>query len=199
MTQAKLKRRLSHRLKRLLNFFLKGLLISLPAIITYQMVKSLVHWIDTFLELDTPGLGFVIVISAITFIGFIGTSFITKPFLDMLDDMISKIPFVKIIYSSVKDMVEAFVGEKKKFSKPVLVELGDGIYKPGFITQDDLTEMDKPGLVAVYLPHSYAFSGNLFLVDRNRLHVYDGNSTDFMKFIVSGGITTMQHEQEKDS
>lgn len=187
----------SYRFKRLLSYFLKGLLIALPSIITYQMVKSLVHWIDTFLELDTPGLGFLIVISAITFIGFIGTSFITKPFIDLMDDVISKIPFVKIIYSSVKDMVEAFVGEKKKFSRPVFVELNEGVFKPGFITQEDLSDLNFNDMVAVYLPHSYAFSGNVFFVNKNKIRLYDGNSTDFMKYIVSGGITSMNVELDK--
>jgi uncharacterized membrane protein len=85
--------------------------------------------------------------------------------------------------------MEAFVGEKKKFSKPVIVEFTEGVYKPGFITQDDLFEINLTGLVGVYFPHSYAFSGNLFFIDKAKIKPYDGNPTDFMKFIVSGGVT----------
>jgi len=180
-------------LKKLINFFLKGLLVTLPIVVTYKFVKSIVMWIDEFLMLDTPGLGFAIVMVSITLIGFLGSRIITKPFLDMLDELLSNIPFVKIIYTSVKDMIEAFVGEKKKFSKPVFVEVTSGVYKPGFITQEHIDAIDIPNLIAVYMPHSYAFSGNVFLVDRKKIHIYSGNSTDFMKFIVSGAVTNIEN------
>jgi uncharacterized membrane protein len=46
-----------------------------------------------------------------------------------------------------------------------------------------------PGKMAIYFPHSYAFSGNLFLVDAEKVQLYQGNAADMMKFIVSGGVT----------
>jgi uncharacterized membrane protein len=87
--------------------------------------------------------------------------------------------------------MEAFVGDKKKFNHPVIVEMQPGIFKPGFITQDDLSSLNLPGLAAIYFPHSYAFSGNLFLVEKERVKPFDGNSTEVMKFIVSGGVTDL--------
>jgi uncharacterized membrane protein len=104
---------------------------------------------------------------------------------------------VKTIYTSVKDLIEAFVGEKKKFSKPVLVELSPGIFKPGFITQEDLTQFQLPGMVAVYMPHSYAFSGNLFFIDRSKISIYRGESSDLMKFIISGGVINTDEKNEE--
>ena len=104
----------------------------------------------------------------------------------------SVVPFVKIIYTSVKDFMEAFVGDKKKFNSPVLVELTPGIFKPGFITQQDVSKLGLAGYCAVYFPHSYAFSGNLFFIDKQKIKTYNGNSTDFMKFTVSGGVTDME-------
>jgi len=184
-----IKKRLAWQLRKLLNYFFKGLLISLPLIVTYKVIKTLVVALDAFLNLDTPGLGILIVVASLVIIGIIGSSFITRPVIDILDDIFSKIPLIKIIYTSVKDLMEAFVGEKKKFSKPVLVQFMPGIYKPGFITQDDCKEFNLIDVVAVYLPHSYAFSGNVFLVERNKITYYKGSQADFMKYIISGAVT----------
>ncbi|MCF8253885.1 MAG: DUF502 domain-containing protein [Bacteroidia bacterium] len=186
------------RMRKLLNYFLKGLLITLPIYATYRIIRTLMESIDSVLLLDTPGLGFIIVIGTLVLTGFIGSSLITRPVIDLMDDIFSSIPLVKTIYTSVKDLIEAFVGDKKKFSKPVIVELTPGIYKPGFITQEDLSQLNLPGIIAVYLPHSYAFSGNLFLVDRSKIRDFEGDSSELMKFIVSGGVIHLD-EKPKES
>lgn len=191
-TQDKIKMSLRQRLAKLINYFLRGLLIVLPFAVTFSIVRSIVVTLDDYVNVGIPAVGFLIVIVSITFLGFIGSSLITKPLFSLMDDVLSKIPFVKIIYTSVKDFMEAFVGDKKKFNSPVLVEMSQGLYKPGFITQNDLTNLNLPGMCAVYFPHSYAFSGNLFLVDKNKVKPFDGNATDVMKFIVSGGVTNLE-------
>ncbi len=191
-TQDKIKMSLRQRLAKLINYFLRGLLIVLPFAVTFSIVRSIVVTLDDYVNVGIPAVGFLIVIASITFLGFIGSSLITKPLFSLMDDVLSKIPFVKIIYTSVKDFMEAFVGDKKKFNSPVLVEMSQGLYKPGFITQNDLSSLNLPGMCAVYFPHSYAFSGNLFLVDKNKVKPFDGNATDVMKFIVSGGVTNLE-------
>jgi uncharacterized membrane protein len=191
-TQDKIKMSLRQRLAKLINYFLRGLLIVLPFAVTFSIVRSIVVTLDDYVNVGIPAVGFLIVIVSITFLGFIGSSLITKPLFSLMDDVLSKIPFVKIIYTSVKDFMEAFVGDKKKFNSPVLVEMSQGLYKPGFITQNDLSNLNLPGMCAVYFPHSYAFSGNLFLVDKNKVKPFDGNATDVMKFIVSGGVTNLE-------
>lgn len=191
-TQEKIKMSLRQRLAKLINYFLRGLLIVLPFAVTFSIVRSIVVTLDDYVNVGIPAVGFLIVIVSITFLGFIGSSLITKPLFSLMDDVLSKIPFVKIIYTSVKDFMEAFVGDKKKFNSPVLVEMSQGLYKPGFITQNDLSNLNLPGMCAVYFPHSYAFSGNLFLVDKNKVKPFDGNATDVMKFIVSGGVTNLE-------
>lgn len=191
-TQDKIKMSLRQRLAKLINYFLRGLLIVLPFAVTFSIVRSIVVTLDDYVNVGIPAVGFLIVIVSITFLGFIGSSLITKPLFSLIDDVLSKIPFVKIIYTSVKDFMEAFVGDKKKFNSPVLVEMSQGLYKPGFITQNDLSNLNLPGMCAVYFPHSYAFSGNLFLVDKNKVKPFDGNATDVMKFIVSGGVTNLE-------
>lgn len=191
MKKEQIKKSLTFKTKKLINFFLKGLLVCIPILLTYYVVSQIVISIDKFIPINIPGIGFVIVLVGVTFLGWFGSSIISKPVFNLLDDFLSSLPFIKIIYTSVKDLMEAFVGEKKKFSKPVIVLISEGVYKPGFITQDDLFEIHLPGLVGVYFPHSYAFSGNLFFVEKNKIKLYNGNSTDFMKFIVSGGVTEL--------
>lgn len=189
MTKHSIKNGVKYKLKKIINFFLKGLLVCLPISLTYYVVSSVVLSVDKIIPINIPGIGFIVVVVGVTLIGWVGSSIISKPLFNLIDDFLSSLPFIKIIYTSVKDLMEAFVGEKKKFSKPVIVEFTEGVYKPGFITQDDLFEINLPGLVGVYFPHSYAFSGNLFFIDKAKIKLYEGNPTDFMKFIVSGGVT----------
>lgn len=190
-TKEKIKVSLRQRLTKLINYFLKGLLVVLPFAITYSIIKSIVISLDQFVDVGVPAVGFLLVIVSVTILGWIGSSILTKPLFGLMDDILSHIPFVKIIYTSVKDFMEAFVGDKKKFNNPVLIKLSDGVYKPGFVTQEDLSALHLPGMVAVYCPHSYAFSGNLFLVEKDKVKQMEGNSTDTMKFIVSGGVTSI--------
>lgn len=185
------------KLKRVFNYFLKGLLITLPIYATFYIISSLVKRIDKILELETPGLGFLIVIGGITTIGLIGSSLFLGPIVNLLDELLTKIPFVRTIYSSAKDLIGAFVGEKNKFSKPVLVELSNGVFKPGFITQENLQELELPGMMAVYFPHSYAFSGNIFIVENRMVKPFKGSSSAFMKFIVSGGVSDINQPEKE--
>jgi uncharacterized membrane protein len=191
-TKDKIKVNLRQRLAKLINYFLRGLLIVLPFAVTFSIVRSIVVTLDDYVNVGIPAVGFLIVVVSITFLGFIGSSLITKPLFSLMDDVLSKIPFVKIIYTSVKDFMEAFVGDKKKFNAAVLVEMSQGVFKPGFITKNDLSALNLPGMCAVYFPHSYAFSGNLFLVNNDKVKPFDGNSADVMKFIVSGGVTHLE-------
>jgi uncharacterized membrane protein len=190
-SKEKIKLTMKQRIATVINYFLKGLLVVLPFAVTFSIIRSIVLWLDQFVDVGVPAVGFLIVIVSITILGYIGSNIFAKPLFSLFDDLISRIPFVKIIYTSVKDFIEAFVGDKKKFNNPVLVRLGDGLYKPGFITQEDLSALHLTGMVAVYCPHSYAFSGNIYIVEKDRIKPFDGHATDIMKFIVSGGVTNI--------
>jgi uncharacterized membrane protein len=103
----------------------------------------------------------------------------------------NKIPLVKLIYSAVKDLLGAFVGDKKKFNKPVLVKVNreNGLHQIGFITQPDLNALGLADMVVVYFPHSYAFSGIHYLVPRENIKPLDVPGPIAMKFIISGGVS----------
>jgi len=154
--------------------------------------------INEILPFQIPGLGLVIILGLLTFFGFLGSTIIMRPIFSYFERLVEKAPLAKIIYSAVKDLLQAFVGNKKSFDKPVLVRLekDSDVQKIGFITQDDLTDL---GLdhdhVAVYLPHSYAWSGNQFIVPKENITPLNVSAATVMKFIVSGGVTKLDKEE----
>ncbi|MCK9270309.1 MAG: DUF502 domain-containing protein [Bacteroidales bacterium] len=188
--------------KRLLNYFFQGLLFLGPLAVTIYAVRITFLWIDgllykhieEFLGLEIPGLGLVTLLLFITLIGFLGSLFFFKPFITYFDKMISRAPLIKIIYTSVKDLLSAFVGNKRRFNKPVLVRVSgsSSLEKIGFITNEDLSELGiTDGRIAVYLPHSYAWSGNLFIVPAENVTPINASATNVMKYIISAGVTKL--------
>jgi uncharacterized membrane protein len=174
---------------RLLKYFMNGLLLMSPLAITGYVVYWVITTLDGWLDLSIPGLGLLITLAGITLVGFVGSGLLIGPILSFIEKLLTRAPFIKLIYTSIKDLMEAFVGDKRKFNQPVMVKLSDGTFKPGFLTQEDLSQLGYPGFVAVYLPHSYNFSGNIFVVAAEAVKKVDVNATEYMKFIVSGGVT----------
>lgn len=186
-------------LRLFVQYFLRGLLYTVPiAIVVYVVIQiflligNTLHRIGfTIHPLVDPFIGLALLILLIIIIGVLGSSLLFSPFFAIVEDFIVKTPFVSLIYTSIKDILKAFVGENKRFNKPVLVSMNADatIEKIGFITQTDLEKLGiTGGKVAVYLPHSYNFSGNLFVVSANRVKPLDMSSSEAIKFIVSGGI-----------
>jgi uncharacterized membrane protein len=149
------------------------------------------RWLDNLIELPYPGLGFAIIFLAITLFGYLTTNFAFKTIMIWFDQGMNKIPLVKLIYSAVKDLLGAFVGDKKKFTKPVLVRINEqnSLYQIGFVTQNDLTDLGLQDMVVVYFPHSYAFSGFHYFVPRDHIKPLNIPGPVAMKFIVSGGVS----------
>lgn len=184
----------------LLRYFLQGLIIISPIAITAWAAYSIFDFIDTKIPSMPRGLGFVIIIISLVIIGWLGSTFlIWKVLIDFFDNILERTPFLKFIYTSVKDVVESFMGDKKKFTKPVLVKvrIQPEIFQIGFITQKDLHNINLPGKVAVYLPHSYAVSGLVYIVDAASVQPLSMNPADAMKMAVSGGIAG--YDDDKDA
>lgn len=178
--------------KKALNFLLRGLILTLPLVLTLYILIEFFSFIDGILGFEQPGVGFVVAILCLTFIGFLGTSFIARPIINWFNNALKKLPLIKTIYDAIKDLLSAFVGQKKSFSKAVLVDLGDSgsIKRLGFVTEEDLSTYGIDSeLVAVYFPHSYNFSGNLFIIPKSKIEYIDAKPADLMKFIVSAGIS----------
>ena len=199
-------------MKRLLNFFFQGLLFVVPIAVTLWVLFRAILWVDGLLpfqvpihlpgktEIDIPGLGLITIFLFIAAVGWLSARYIRNPLFSYLEQLIDKAPLVKLIYSSVKDLVQAFVGEKRRFNQPVLVRLEkeSEINRIGFITQEDLSDLGlEKEKVAVYLPFSYSFAGELIILPRENIRPLNASGTDMMKFIISGGVTEIKEDAKK--
>lgn len=187
----------------MLGFFFKGLLFVAPLGITIFILYSTFDWVDSLVRIRfegkspndqffIPGVGFLIVVFSTMMIGFVFTVLLPQTLQNYIERGIKKMPLVKVFYSAFKDLLSAFVGEKRKFDKAVLVTINkeSNIKKIGFITQDDLNYNDLKDMVSVYFPHSYAFSGELFVVPKDQVEYLDIPPADVMKIIISGGVSS---------
>lgn len=188
---------------KLLHYFFRGLLIIAPLTLTayavYSLLKLLNDPIENFFEsyfgFRIYGLGLVTMFFLIVFIGVVGSTLLMRPFLKIFESLVLKVPFIKLIYTSLKDLFAAFVSDKKKFNRPVLVEIGknSGVHRIGFITSEDLSHFNIKDKLAVYFPLSYAFTGQLFIINKELVSpLPDDEVAEIMKFIVSGGVTSME-------
>jgi uncharacterized membrane protein len=197
-------------LARLLQFFFQGLIVIAPIGITIWVVLGLFNTVDNILPnfihailpnvvpkdaegnlQKIPGLGFIVVIVLVVVIGWVSSLFVVGRLVEVLDKVLESTPGIKFIYSSVKDFLEAFAGNKKKFDRAVLVNVdGEDVWRIGFITQQSVTDFGLEHHVAVYVPHSYAISGITYFVPNHKIKLIDNISpADTMKFAVSGGVT----------
>jgi uncharacterized membrane protein len=178
--------------RRFTTYFLKGLVLIVPIGITFYVVYKVFTFLDGLIPYEVPGVSIVVIVFGTAFLGLIGTALIQTPLLSLFNKTIERIPLIKFIYTSVRDMLSAFVGNEKRFNKPVMIQISrdTALFKLGFVTQKDLSYLGiNEGKSAVYMPHSYNFSGNLFIVDNDLITPIDAPSDEVMKFIVSGGIT----------
>jgi uncharacterized membrane protein len=177
-------------MRKLIAYFLRGLVVTAPVAVTLWVCWTLFQRIDGLLDLPIPGAGFVVTIVAITFVGMVGSTLVTAGLVSVLESSIEKLPFVRLVYSSTRDLLNAFVGEKRRFDIPVTVTLvpGSGVKMIGFVTRESLDIFGIPGYVAVYVPQAYAFAGHLLLVPALQVEPLAGESADLMAFVVSGGV-----------
>ena len=132
-------------MKKFINYFLQGLLYIVPLTVTMYVVVWTFKKIDGILPFQFPGLGLIIIIALITIIGFVGSAVIASPINSFFQNLLKRAPLLQTIYSSVKDLMNTFVGKKKGFSQPVLIKLYENstIERIGFITNDDLNKLEK--------------------------------------------------------
>lgn len=179
-------------LRFLINLFFKGLLLVAPLWFSIYIIYIAITKVDSIIVTGIPGAGVLIVLGGITLIGYLVTTFITEPIYNYFTKLLERVPLFKLIYGSIRDLMEAFVGEEKKFNEPVLVDLtGNGLKKIGFVTQKDLSALGLKDEVAVYFPLSYTFSGNLYIVSKEKVTPINANPAEVMKFVVSGGVSEL--------
>ena len=190
----------------LLNYFFKGLLVVVPIGAAAFLIFWAVSSLDNALNLSDilwvgkdgkpryiPGLGILNVIVIIMVAGILVTNVITDPIKNWVSRWINKLPFFNFLYSSIKDLTEAFVGDEKKFTEAVIVQVNEfGLKKIGFLVQKDLAKLGMPGEVAVYFPLSYSFAGQVVIIGADKVKPIAKNSADMMKFVISGGVSGLE-------
>ncbi len=182
----------------LLGYFFRGLLLLVPITVIVWAMWRVLAFLDGIIPTDIPGLGLTLLIAIVLVAGWLGSTILFQPLAELGDELLQRIPFIKTMYGALKDLVEAFVGSKRRFDRPVLVKFGNGIQaeRLGFITQEDLSHLGMgPGKVAVYFPHSFAWSGNLLIVPSENVVALDARPADVMKFAVSGGVSQVDEEE----
>lgn len=180
--------------RRLVAYFFRGLVLLAPLAVTLYVTIWLFRVIDGWLGLPIPGAGFIATLLLITLVGLLGSNLLTRGAIRILDGILSKLPFVNLLYGSTRDLMKAFVGEKRRFDKPVLVELFPGGHAQvlGFVTQESLAQLGHATMVSVYVPQSYNWAGQVLIFPANKVQHLDVPSASVLAFIVSGGVTDIK-------
>jgi len=189
--------------KRLATYFFQGLLLTGPISLTAYVIFKIFDILNSntnsifeqFFHFSFPGLGILVFAAFIALLGFVGSTVLLQPVLSIIENLLEHTPLVKQIYVSFKDFISAFISNKRKFNKPVIVEMGKGtgIHRLGFITDEDLSEFHIQDKVAVYMPLSYTFAGQLYIVNSDQVKPLPPSmSADTIKYILSGGVMEVE-------
>ncbi len=199
----------SFQYKKLLQYFLQGLLILAPIAITFYAFFWVVSGIDGLIPIFTYtdekgvvhvqnyGVGFVVIILVIIIIGYFSSFFITGRIVSFMDKLMQKMPGIKHVYTTTRDFFEAFTGDKKKFTHNVLANVDDNdVWRVGFITGEDMADFGLRDYVAVYIPMAYSVAGNVYIIPKTRIReITQISSAQTMKFAVSGGVSHVEDEE----
>lgn len=193
---------------RIVQHFFQGVLILAPIFLTFYTLLWIFEKLDSFIQIKIPnlgrpipGVGVVIILVSVTLVGYLSSSFILGRLFDLFEKLMERIPVIKYVYSSLKDVFDALMGEKKKFDHPVLANIySDDVWEIGFITRQDASEFGLTDVVAVYVPMSLAISGKVYFVKSSKVTPLENFSAgDAMKFAVSGGVTGGERNEEQSN
>ncbi len=189
-------------LRRLIRYFVQGLIILAPIGITLYAMYWLFEQVDQILRpyLSVPGLGFVLIVLGVIVVGWISSIFLIGSFFNLLDQWLDRAPGIKFIYTSTKELFEAFAGDKRKFKTPVLASVFEpDVWVVGFLTDEEMQKFNMGNEhVAVYVPQAYNFAGQLYVLPRTRIKKIDRiPSGDAMKYAVTGGVAELESENKK--
>jgi len=199
------------RIKSLLRYFLQGLLVIAPVLITFYLLYSLVTTIDSWIPIfkvtdasgkvrvQNYGLGIILLVVVLVIIGYTSYFFLSKKLIDLFNKIMENIPVINLVYTTTRDFFESFAGDKNKFTENVLANVDDNdVWRIGFVTRDDMSDFGLKDYVAVYIPMAFSLSGNVYILPKNRVKPIDHiDSSATMKFAISGGLANLDEEDEK--
>ncbi len=184
--------------------FVTGLLTILPLAVTLYIFYLIFSGLENLMDgpikeltgMYLPGTGFVVGILIIFLVGFVATSFVGRRLIAYGDLLFQKIPLAKVIYSSVKQIVDAFASrERSLFQRVVLLEYPRaGLYTMGFVTGESRGEVQtrtREEIINVFVPTTpNPTSGLLILVPEKEVIELDMSVEEGIKLIISGGMLT---------
>ncbi len=176
--------------------FVNGLIVIGPVALTIYVCVLAFRWVDGWLNIPIPGVGFLVTVALVTLLGFIASGVVARGALGLVDQLLGRLPGVRLLYNALRDVFGAFAGDQKRFTAPVMVEVAPGMRVMGFLTQPSLEAFGLADQVAVYLPQSYNFAGQTIIVPRERVTPVSARPADVLAFIVSGGISTAVKSEE---
>jgi len=195
--------------------FLAGLLVLLPISLTVYIILFLLRTMDkilkylppkynpeTYLPFRIPGLGFLFVIVIILLTGFLARNYIGNKLIELWENIVNKIPFIRAIYLAIKQLIETIFMKEKDFNKVVLVQYPrKGIFALGFTTSQtkgEPVEKVQKKLINVFMPTTpNPTSGFYLLVPEEELIFLDMSVEEAFKLIISGGIVHPEEKFEK--
>jgi uncharacterized membrane protein len=197
--------------KKILQYFLQGLLILGPVTITAYFLFWAVTSIDRQIpiltytdakgnvQVQNYGIGLLVIVAALILIGYFSSFFITARIVNFFDKVLEKTPGIKHIYSTTRDFFEAFAGDNKKFTRHVLANVDDNdVWRFGFVTREDMEDFGLNDYVTVYIPMAYSIAGNVYVIPKNRVKPIENiSAAQTMKFAVSGGVTDIDEDETK--
>ena len=206
------------RWRKIIQYFLQGLLIIAPLAITiyaiYWVISTVDGWVPIFreavkdaqgnvigYEVKNYGLGFLIILGAIITIGYLSSFFIQSKLFNLFDHWLEKTPGIKFIYTSTRDFFEAFAGDKKRFNKAVLANVfAEDVWIIGFLTDEEMQKFELGAdKVAVYVPQAYNFAGQLYILPRDKVKKINNiSSGEAMKYAVTGGVVDLADEKKTE-
>ncbi len=195
---------------RLRNYLFAGILITAPISITLYFTWSVVTWVDdavarvipehynpnTYLPFSLPGLGLVMLAITLTLIGFLTANFLGRSLLRVGERVLSRMPFIRSIYSAVKQIFETVLKDKSTaFREVVLLEFPrTGTWTLGLVigrTDGEIRDKLPEDLMTVYVPTApNPTSGYLLFVPRADAIHMEMTVEDALKMIVSGGLVS---------
>jgi len=194
-------------MKAIIKSFINGLLTIIPIILVIYILVRVFNFLDSilgnilkpYMKQDyIPGIGILATLVLITFLGWLSTRFFAGKIINLIDWLLEKIPFVKTLYSVIKDTFQSFLGEKKSFSKVALVSMpGTSMKVIGFVTSEEVEEVihSLKDHVAVYVPQTFQVAGFTFLIPKEEIEWLDIKPEEAMKSVLSGGVSSSKAEK----
>lgn len=217
MTEKKIKNRISG-LTRLRNYFLTGFIICAPLAITAYLVWTFIGWVDSwvkpyipqvynpdnYLPFSIPGFGLIVAFFVITMVGFLTANFIGRSIVRYGEDLLSRMPFVRNLYSGLKQIFQTVFSEQEtSFEKVALIEYPrKGLWALCFIATDTRGEVDVvlkengQETVSVFLPTTpNPTSGFLLFVPKDDMQILDMGVEQAAKLVISAGLVAPEFEE----